>query len=209
LVELVERTLTRFEFYELVWSEPIRNLSPRVNISDVALSKICRKHDIPRPPRGYWAKLTAGKSATRASLPGRGLGMPQVIDLDRRNRWHYSITDDLEQIEIPPPPEFSVPVEQLEVWVRKQVGKVTVARDLREGHHLIRRLLEQDDERREARKKRSYHSSFDEPLFESPFERRRLRLINAIFLRLGRCGVTARFRGKDPDQFDIRLESSI
>jgi hypothetical protein len=85
------------------------------------------------------------------------------------------------------------------------VGKVTVSRDLRQGHHSIRRLLEQDDERRGKQKKSSYISSFDKELFSSQFEKRRLRLINAIFQSLGRCGVRATLRGKDPDSFDFKV----
>jgi len=32
-----------------------------LGISDVALKKICDKHRVPTPPRGYWAKRDAGK----------------------------------------------------------------------------------------------------------------------------------------------------
>jgi len=38
-------------------------------LSDVALHKICRKHRVPTPGRGYWAKLAAGKPVRRARLP--------------------------------------------------------------------------------------------------------------------------------------------
>ena len=201
----MKAALTRDELYELVWSEPIKNVAPNFGISDVALSKICRKHSIPRPPRGYWAKLAAGKPVVKASLPRRGIRMPHIVELSRKYRLHYPIPEDPEEIEIPSPPEFSESISDLEARVKEQVGKVTVPRDLREGHHLIRRLLEQDDERLEASEKRGDYSGFDEPLFGSPFEKRRLRLINAIFLSLGRSGVTAKLRGKDPDEFDFQV----
>lgn len=109
--------------------------------------------------------------------------------------------DDPEKIEIPEPVKFRESVSDLEARVRKVVGKVTIPRNLREGHHSIRRLLEQDDERREERKTKSYVSSYDNDLFSSPFERRRLRLLNAILLQLGRCSVKASTRGKDPEEF--------
>ncbi|MGF1632107.1 MAG: hypothetical protein ACFCUT_21745 [Kiloniellaceae bacterium] len=35
-------------------------------ISDVALKKICDKHRIPVPGRGYWAKKAAGKKVATA-----------------------------------------------------------------------------------------------------------------------------------------------
>jgi len=140
--------LSRQALYEMIWNEPISKVAPRFGISDVALSKICRKHGIPRPPRGYWAKLAAEKPVTRISLPSRGLGMPQQIDFDYKNRWRYSRLTDPDQIEIPPSAKFHESQDALEIRVRKLVGKVTVPRDLERAHHSIRRLLEKDDERR-------------------------------------------------------------
>jgi hypothetical protein len=52
-------TLTRQELYDLVWSRPIREIAKDFGISDVAVAKHCRKHDIPRPGVGYWQKLAA------------------------------------------------------------------------------------------------------------------------------------------------------
>jgi hypothetical protein len=61
--------LTREELYEAVRLEPMRTLAKRYGVSDVALAKICRRHDVPLPGRGYWAKLAAGKAPARPSLP--------------------------------------------------------------------------------------------------------------------------------------------
>jgi hypothetical protein len=43
-----------------VWKTPITRLAKEYGLSDVGLAKICKKHDIPRPPRGYWAKKEGG-----------------------------------------------------------------------------------------------------------------------------------------------------
>jgi hypothetical protein len=189
----------------MIWKEPISKVAPRFNISNVALAKICRKHGIPRPPHGYWAKLTADKPVTRIALPRRGLGMPQHIELDNKNRWHYSRPTDPDQVEILPPAEFQETQDNLELRVRKLVGKVTVPRDLSRAHHSIRKLLEKGDERREAQNRRPYHSSFDTPLFDAPYERRRLRLISAIFLGLERNVVKVTLRGRDPNYFGFTV----
>jgi hypothetical protein len=45
----------------LVWSRPMTKVAEDLGISDVALKKICDKHRVPTPPRGYWAKKDAGK----------------------------------------------------------------------------------------------------------------------------------------------------
>jgi hypothetical protein len=41
--------LTREELYEKVWGTPATKLAKEFDISDVALGKICKKLDIPRP----------------------------------------------------------------------------------------------------------------------------------------------------------------
>ena len=54
-------TLTRRGLYDLVWSTPMTKLAESFGISDVGLAKICDRHRVPKPPRGYWAKKEAGK----------------------------------------------------------------------------------------------------------------------------------------------------
>jgi hypothetical protein len=62
--------ISRQELYKQVWSKPTRHLARRYGLSDVGLSKVLRKHGIPKPPRGYWAKLQAGKETpARVLLP--------------------------------------------------------------------------------------------------------------------------------------------
>lgn len=61
--------LTRQELYELVWSEPMRTLARRFGISDVGLAKACRRHQIPRPHRGYWQQRQHGKAVRQMALP--------------------------------------------------------------------------------------------------------------------------------------------
>lgn len=62
-------TITREELYEKVWTTPMVALAEEFGISDVALAKRCRRWNIPCPPRGYWAKLAAGRNPQRGQLP--------------------------------------------------------------------------------------------------------------------------------------------
>lgn len=64
-------TMTREELYEVVWSQPTVRLAAAYGLSDVGLAKLCRRYNIPRPPRGYWAKLQAGQTPRRTPLPAR------------------------------------------------------------------------------------------------------------------------------------------
>ena len=57
--------ITRRVLYDLVWSKPITTLAAEFGISDVGLAKICERHRITTPGRGYWAKIAAGKPAKR------------------------------------------------------------------------------------------------------------------------------------------------
>ena len=72
-------TFTREELYELVWSKPRSRIAKEFSISDVGLTKLCGRHDIPTPPRGHWARLAAGQSPRRPPLPAlKGGRNPQI-----------------------------------------------------------------------------------------------------------------------------------
>jgi hypothetical protein len=73
------RVFTREQFHELVWSKPITALAKEFGLSDVALHKICRKHDVPTPPPGWWAKQHAGKKVKITPLPKLKAGISDKI----------------------------------------------------------------------------------------------------------------------------------
>ena len=49
-------TFSPRELFDKVWETPVLKLAQEIGISDVALSKACRKAGLPLPPRGHWAK---------------------------------------------------------------------------------------------------------------------------------------------------------
>jgi hypothetical protein len=61
----LEPDTARTSLYEQVWAEPVQTVARRYGISGVALAKACRKLRVPIPPRGYWAKVAAGKNRGR------------------------------------------------------------------------------------------------------------------------------------------------
>lgn len=61
--------LTREQLYEQVWTTSIFQLAKTYGISDVGLAKACKRHQIPRPPLGYWARKAVGKAPARPPLP--------------------------------------------------------------------------------------------------------------------------------------------
>ncbi len=60
--------LSRKSLFEMVWSQPMTKLAAQFKISDVALTKICRRHEIPVPGRGFWARVAAGYPLKRPEL---------------------------------------------------------------------------------------------------------------------------------------------
>ena len=64
--------LSRSQIYEMIWSKPIQQVAPTLGLSDVGLAKLCKRYDIPRPPRGYWAKLQHGQAPPKSPLPDPG-----------------------------------------------------------------------------------------------------------------------------------------
>jgi integrase len=65
--------------YELVWTAPVTEVARRLGVSDVALAKLCRRANIPLPPRGYWARIESGQQIARASLPAPPDGLPELL----------------------------------------------------------------------------------------------------------------------------------
>ncbi|WP_027950980.1 hypothetical protein [Haliea salexigens] len=60
--------MTRQELFDLVWSQPVTRVAESLGVSDVAVKNHCRKHHIPTPSRGYWAKLKSGKKVSKPRL---------------------------------------------------------------------------------------------------------------------------------------------
>jgi hypothetical protein len=179
----VPRRLSRKELYELVWSEPMKILAPRFGISDVALRKTCARAEIPTPGLGHWAKKTAGKNTSQDALPDRPPGMDDEVVIGAgQGYWHSGWNEEELLAPLPPPPEFEEPIERVRERIAKTVGKLTVPREVRIWHPTLDKLLKEDEQRRERQRASSFPSSWDGPRFDTPFERRRLRVLNTLVL---------------------------
>ena len=127
----ISKVLTRRELYDLVWSKPMRDLASDFGISDVGLAKICNRHRIPKPGRGYWAKLQAGKKVDKAVF--------REVDDDRLNRIRiHSATQQL-----PPAAREVIERARAERPRRKVVPPAQTApeliRQVQEVHPAVRR----------------------------------------------------------------------
>lgn len=61
--------VSRDELYRLVWSEPMTRIAEHFEVSGSYLARVCTLLNVPRPERGYWAKLAVGKAPPQVPLP--------------------------------------------------------------------------------------------------------------------------------------------
>lgn len=199
-------TLTREELYQLVWSEPLRTLAKRFGISDVALAKRCRAANIPLPGLGYWAKKEAGKKVFQSALPQRGLGQSDSLNIgpDQR-RTQVEADEELLRTMLVPPKPFPDGLPEVMARARQIVGKVRASSSLANPHPIVAKLLQNDEKRREKQRADPIFSSYYAPIFESSFEKRRLRFMNGLLLGLTRAGARVLLRGKEGQELGVMI----
>lgn len=61
--------ISREELYQLVWSKPMTKVSEQFAVSGSYMARVCTILNVPRPERGYWAKLAVGKAPLPEPLP--------------------------------------------------------------------------------------------------------------------------------------------
>ena len=64
-----KKKIKRSELHRVVWEDALSKLAPKLGLSDVGLRKICKRHNIPLPPQGYWARSPERRSPKRTALP--------------------------------------------------------------------------------------------------------------------------------------------
>jgi hypothetical protein len=57
-----EVQVSRETLYELVWSQPMLKVATRYGVSSSYMARVCTLLNVPRPERGYWAKLAVSSS---------------------------------------------------------------------------------------------------------------------------------------------------
>ena len=199
--------MTRQELYDWVWSKPGTHLAKEMGVSDVAISKACKRYDIPRPPMGHWAKVNAGKAVFRRPLPQRGPGMSDLIEIggDRYSYGYGGTSDEELAKSAPQPPVFEDEMSDVRRRVKKLLKDSEFPTTLEKPHRLIRRYLEEDEGRRTKMKKSGY--SWDAPIFDDPFEQRRLTIISALFMAAERSGFKPHITGKEARTLGIGVNN--
>ena len=134
------------------------------------------------------------------------IGMGETVTLGR-SEWppRQEEIDALMAEELPPPPAFQESLADLTTRVATLVGKVPPPRPLKQPHRAIARLLEADAARLQAWRTAAYPSVLDQPYFISPYEQRRLRILNGIILTMARLGMPSSLQGKNPADIVVQV----
>lgn len=80
-VKELQRLMERYDralLYEQVWSKPARDVAKLYGFSGVMLGKLCRKLEVPVPPRGSWARIQNGYSVRKPPLPKLKMPPPKA-----------------------------------------------------------------------------------------------------------------------------------
>jgi len=74
--------VSRESLYSDVWAEPMLRVGANFGVSSSYMARICTLMNVPRPERGYWAKLAVGKAPPQPPLTERRLGhtMPESTE---------------------------------------------------------------------------------------------------------------------------------
>jgi len=120
------KTISRLELYERVWETPVARLAKEYGLSDVGFAKICKKYNIPRPPRGYWAQKAAGQRMTKEPLPRRSSDEMIQISPNLSNQFNSTENPNL--------------LEHLEC--ERNFPPIVVAKALRNPHPFVARSAE-------------------------------------------------------------------
>jgi hypothetical protein len=138
------QTVTREQLYEQVWSVPIWTLCQQYGLSDNGLRKICRRLNVPVPPRGYWAKVEAGHKVKKMPLPAKA--ERTTTEFWRAPKRERTAADDADMVWLKEREAFEAdPANLIEVVERPRRWHAAIA-PLKEG-------LEEEAKRIEASRK--------------------------------------------------------
>lgn len=186
---------TRQQLHDLVWSGPMREVAKKLGLSDNGLRKHCMKAFVPLPPQGHWNRVKAGQTIKTNPLPARPPGISNIVSIGHSTYAQYK--KHIMEAE-PQPPVFDEPIEALRERLSRNLGRVVASKSLSPPHAAFRRQVE-DDARRSAES--SSHTS----IFNSPLEKRRLRILQGVFYGLSRLDCSAEVRGREAREIYITV----
>lgn len=169
------------------WSAPMRELGPKIGISDVALRKMFVSLGVTVPPQGHWNRVHAGRQVPEPpSFPPRRPGQTGRLEIDHRFAPFIAKADPIPSTGPFATRAVAEDLEELRVFELKAIGKASVSRTFEPLAPGLRKIIASEDLLRQKDAESHWH--WDPPRFDNPLDQRRLRLLNAIFLTLAKRG---------------------
>jgi hypothetical protein len=169
------------------WSAPMRDLAAKLDISDVGLKKRLASYGVAPPPQGYWNKVAAKKPVPACpKAPQRRPGETGRVRVDR---CFAAVVP--QAAPMPSGGPFSskfIPedIEELRANELAALGRVRVPNTLDGGHAGLFEIRKREEKRQAKHAQTGY--LYDSPYFDNPLDKRRLRLLNALYLALSKRG---------------------
>ncbi len=202
--------LTREQLYQLVWQKPATELSKELGISDVAIGKMCKRFDIPKPNAGYWAKVAAGKPVIKVALPKAKSWFFDHCYVNGGSNYYYSYPklaywkpkdDEEPPPPLPDPPQFDETLDEFTDRMRKAVGTIKFSQSLNKPHRTIQRWMQLDEER--AQEYRGW--GWRKPRFQHPEGKVVLEALNRLFYAWDELGAKIRINGPKAQDLSVEL----
>jgi hypothetical protein len=151
-----------------------------------------------------WLPNIENRNELQAAFPLSPPGMSDEVEIGAGGNTSYSYRTEEDLLApIGAPLEFSEPIEAVRARIAETVGHITVPHKMLTWHPAIDRLLKEDEKRREQQLTDRYVMSWEKPVFESPLERRRLRIPNSLFFAVGKMNGKPSVRGREARDIGI------
>lgn len=116
--------MKRSDLYRAVWAEPVFHVAKKLGVSDRGLAEVCRRADVPTPPRGHWRKVKTGQAISPPALPN-----PEVdpdLMIDGKSPSPAAEQQPLDGPGIAPTADSSISVVEAELAVLNKVGTALI-----------------------------------------------------------------------------------
>lgn len=184
------KQVKRSQLYALVCKTPLSRLAPELGIDGVKLAAIFKVHHIPYPGSGYWSRISMGRDAELPPLPEIDGEDPLITIAPKLPKLPTSprqpeADSPLTQTDEASGDESSSPSPQQEAQSKTPSPATMVKDRLVKPHPLIAGwIADHERRRREAKTNRNPWSYGTAPEPFDDLDRRRLRILDALFRAL-------------------------
>lgn len=161
--------VSREALYDEVWRHPMLRVAERYGVSSSFMARVCTSMNVPRPPRGHWAKLEHGKPSPQVPLPDARPGDHLI--------WRRGDAPGPARYPLPKPPERQVACPRPRILRSARHPLVSGVRDLFTKGKVI------DSGYLKPSQRRLVDVVVSEPMLDDALD-----TANALFLRLEAAG---------------------